>query len=88
MNNDSTPKEASQSEASKTLDSSFKNTKTSLPKKRGKINKQIDKSKICQPATPHFIGWICPACGRGNSPFSSMCPCQGFTDYQVTCSVH
>lgn len=23
-------------------------------------------------------GWICPVCGRGLSPWTSFCPCQGF----------
>lgn len=23
-------------------------------------------------------GWICPVCGRGLSPFTSMCPCKPF----------
>jgi uncharacterized OB-fold protein len=22
------------------------------------------------------IGWICPVCGRGLSPWSTFCPCQ------------
>ena len=22
-----------------------------------------------------LIGWICPVCGRGLSPFTSYCPC-------------
>lgn len=22
-------------------------------------------------------GWRCPTCGRGNAPWSSVCPCQG-----------
>lgn len=22
-----------------------------------------------------LIGWICPACGRGNSPWNMTCPC-------------
>jgi rubredoxin len=21
------------------------------------------------------LGWICPVCGRGNSPFTPTCPC-------------
>jgi len=30
-------------------------------------------------------GWVCPVCGRGNSPFTSTCPCQPFPRYEVTC---
>jgi hypothetical protein len=30
-------------------------------------------------------GWICPVCGRGNSPWSSSCPCKGFVNFEVTC---
>ena len=31
------------------------------------------------------IGWVCPICGRGMSPYAHSCPCRGFG--QVTCSV-
>lgn len=28
-------------------------------------------------------GWICPVCGRGLSPWTSFCPCQG-SEMQIT----
>lgn len=30
-------------------------------------------------------GWVCPVCGRGNSPFTSTCPCQGYPPNKITC---
>ena len=31
-------------------------------------------------------GWICPVCGRGLSPHTSVCPCKGFNPgWKVTC---
>lgn len=31
-------------------------------------------------------GWICPVCGRGLSPYISVCPCKGFNPgWKVTC---
>ena len=33
---------------------------------------------------PKNYGWICPVCGRGNSPFTSTCPCRPI-DYRMTC---
>ena len=34
-----------------------------------------------------FLGWVCPVCGRGNSPYSSFCPCMGWPEYKVTCDI-
>lgn len=31
-------------------------------------------------------GWVCPVCGRGLSPYTSVCPCKGFNPgWKVTC---
>ena len=31
-------------------------------------------------------GWICPVCGRGNSPFAPTCPCKQWTpNWTITC---
>ena len=32
-------------------------------------------------------GWICPVCGRGNSPYTSTCPCKPWVaNWEVTCT--
>ena len=52
----------------------------------GKKNQQMDECETCKPKG--MLGWICPVCGRGNSPFSSSCPCvifQQFPNWPVTC---
>lgn len=43
------------------------------------------KSETTNP--PKMIGWICPVCGRGLSPFTSVCPCKGFMEgkWEITC---
>lgn len=32
-----------------------------------------------------LYGWICPVCGRGNSPFTTTCPCKPI-DIKITCN--
>lgn len=36
---------------------------------------------------PKMIGWICPVCGRGLSPFTNVCPCEGWIEgkWEITC---
>lgn len=31
-----------------------------------------------------LYGWICPVCGRGNSPYNSTCPCKP-VNWEFTC---
>ena len=38
------------------------------------------------PVTPIApVGWLCPACGRGNAPFVQHCPCKGWPKMEITC---
>lgn len=34
---------------------------------------------------PAMQGWVCPVCGRGISPYISVCPCKGVEDWNITC---
>lgn len=46
----------------------------------GRKNEQLDGCS-CQKDLDKPIGmtgWICPVCGRGNSPFNSSCQCVSF----------
>lgn len=37
---------------------------------------------------PLHIGWLCPACGRGNAPLTETCSCKGWPHYDVTCTTY
>lgn len=42
------------------------------------------KSEIIN--APKMTGWICPVCGRGLSPYTSVCPCKEIgKGCEVTC---
>ena len=43
----------------------------------GECLKKLDDSLTTAPTAPQGTGWICPVCGRGNSPWSPSCPCGG-----------
>ena len=70
-------------------------TVTFEKQKRGKNKMNEDVSttpKIDQIASetinpPKMVGWICPVCGRGLSPYTTICPCKGWIDgkWEVTC---
>lgn len=34
---------------------------------------------------PAMQGWVCPVCGRGLSPYTSVCPCKDFKGWDITC---
>lgn len=40
---------------------------------------------ISETNRPVLYGWICPICGRSNSPFTSTCPCKPL-NWELTCS--
>ena len=41
---------------------------------------------VTSPDIPKMTGWICPVCGRGLSPYTSVCPCKEWgKGWEVTC---
>jgi predicted amidophosphoribosyltransferase len=51
------------------------------------VNDLVNRPSNCDIPIPQGFGkqegWICPVCGRGLSPWTSFCPCQG-SDMKIT----
>ena len=47
----------------------------------------LEKSPSAQPEQqiPQMRGWVCPVCGRGLSPYTSVCPCNNGKGWEITC---
>lgn len=52
-----------------------------LPLSARDIESEIRALPSVQPSS----GWICPVCGRGLSPFTSVCPCNNGKGWEITC---
>lgn len=50
----------------------------------GKTDEAIDSCETCKPKG--MLGWVCPVCGMGNSPFSSVCPCKSMAGQITYCA--
>ena len=49
------------------------------------IHEDKTQESISESTPPSMIGWVCPVCGKGLSPFITECSCKGFNTYTVTC---
>lgn len=47
----------------------------------------IDNMQTIEEVPSHsgLIGWVCPVCGRGLSPYTAACPCQNQKGWEITC---
>ena len=62
------------------MNSPYDGSKKRDPKKKCKppvIKKLVDIeiTEVTIPSPVAMPGWVCPVCGRGNSPYTSTCPC-------------
>ena len=54
------------------------------------VNNSIEAIKVLPSAEPEqqipqMRGWVCPVCGRGLSPYTSVCPCNNGKGWEITC---
>ena len=51
------------------------------------LEELIDEAPTIDAVPSHggLIGWVCPVCGRGLSPYTAVCPCQNQTRWEITC---
>ena len=48
---------------------------------------RVKNKENAAPASSGPVGWVCPKCGRGVSPWQSYCPCVAtWIPIEVTCS--
>lgn len=43
--------------------------------------------RMCSCRTGPMVGWQCPACGEGNSPWVARCGCRPLLAPIITCTV-
>jgi hypothetical protein len=51
------------------------------------IKKQNDNENQLSTVKPSLTGWICPVCGRGNSPYTNTCMCIPLPAVQWQCDI-
>lgn len=42
------------------------------------------KSKTTDIKNSSMVGWVCPVCGRGLSPWTSCCPCKIDSEIKIS----
>ena len=52
-----------------------------------KVIEHLKQMPSAQPEQqiPQMRGRVCPVCGRGLSPYTSVCPCNNGKGWEITC---